>query len=291
MDFYITDVFGQTKYSGNQLATFLHCAGLSSEEMQHIAREINFSETTFVLTDTPSEQGYDVRIFTPHAEIPFAGHPTLGTAYIVRHHIVGRPAAAVTINLAAGKIRVSFSENGGDPLLWMRQSAPEFGAQMNSGAVAQTLGLQPHDLDSQWPVQQVSTGLPHIVVPLRSREALKRARVVRTHLDTLIRDTWAKSILVFAPPGYLDDQALAVRVFADYYGIVEDPATGSGNGCLAAYLLKHRYFDSSSIDLLTGQGYEIGRPSILALRATEENGRYSIDIGGRVIPVASGRWL
>src|SRR5262245_52355606 len=269
MDFYITDVFGQEKYSGNQLATFLHCRDLSTQEMQQIAREMNFSETTFVVSDHPRQGGYDVRIFTPAAEIDFAGHPTLGTAFVIQRYLIGQPVEQVVLNLRVGQVPVRFPVASDDSMLWMQQAEPTFGPQLETAMLAQVLSIASSDFDERWPIAQVSTGLPHIIVPLKSLVALQRARIARERYDALMQQTWAKAVLVFSPQGYSPTHDVSVRMFADYYGVPEDPATGSGNGCLAAYLVKHRYFETSSINLRVGQGFEIGRPSILALRAAE----------------------
>ena len=291
MDFYITDVFGQEKYSGNQLATFLHCRDLSDQEMQQIAREINFSETTFVVSDHPRDGGYDVRIFTPATEIDFAGHPTLGTAFVIQQYLIGQPVEQIVLNLRVGPVPVRLPIASGDLMLWMQQSEPTFGPPLEATALAHVLSIELGDFDERWPVEQVSTGLPHIIVPLKSLAALKRARIAREHYDALVQHAWAKAVLVFSPQGYAMTHDLSVRMFADYYGVPEDPATGSGNGCLAAYLVKHLYCGTSSINLRVGQGFEIGRPSILALRAAEEQGRISVNVGGQVIPIAKGQWL
>ena len=291
MDFYITDVFGQEKYSGNQLATFLHCGDLSDQEMQQIAREINFSETTFVVSDHPRDDGYDVRIFTPATEIDFAGHPTLGTAFVIQQYLIGQPVEQIVLNLRVGPVPVRLPISSGDPLLWMQQSEPTFGPPLEATTLAPVLGIELSDVDTRWPIEQVSTGLPHIIVPLKNLAALKRARIARERYDALMQQTWAKAILIVSPESYLPTHDLSVRMFADYYGVPEDPATGSGNGCLAAYLVKHRYLGESAINLRVGQGFEIGRPSILALRAAEEQGRISVNVGGQVIPIAKGQWL
>ncbi len=290
MDFYITDVFGQEKYAGNQLATFLHCGDLSDREMQQIAREMNFSETTFVPSDLPHNGGYEVRIFTPKAEIDFAGHPTLGTAFVIQQYLIGQPVEQVLLHLRLGPVPVRFSAGSGDSLLWMRQAEPTVGPALEAATLASVLGLELSDIDERWPVEQVSTGLPHVIVPLKSLAALQRARIARDCYDALVQQTWAKALLIFSSQGYVTTD-LSVRMFADFYGVPEDPATGSGNGCLAAYLVNHRYFGTSSISLRVGQGFEIGRPSILTLRATEEQGRILVNVGGQVIPVAKGQWL
>jgi trans-2,3-dihydro-3-hydroxyanthranilate isomerase len=291
MDFYITDVFGQEKYSGNQLATFLHCENLSDREMQKIAREINFSETTFVVSDHPRNNGYDVRIFTPAAEIDFAGHPTLGTAFVIQRYLIKQPTEQLVLNLRVGQVPVRFPVANDDSLLWMQQAEPTFGPQLETTVLAQVLGIESSDFDERWPIEQVSTGLPHLIVPLKSLAVLKRARIARERYATLVQQTWAKAILIFSPQSYSATHDVSVRMFAAYYGVPEDPATGSGNGSLAAYLVKHRYFGTSSINLRVGQGFEIGRPSILALRAAEMQGHISVNVGGQVIPVAKGQWL
>lgn len=290
MDFYITDVFGIGKYSGNQLATFLHRKEIDENEMQQIAREINFSETTFIMSDEPVDGGYDVRIFTPGEEVKFAGHPTLGTAFVIRERLIRKPIERVVLNLKVGQVPVDFSADGKEPFLWMHQIEPEFGSTYQIQQLADTLNLSPADFDERWPIQEVSTGMATMIVPLRDLDALKRSKIDDGKYHRMVEAAWAKNILVFCPGGYEKEQTLGVRVFAGYYGIPEDPATGSGNGCLAAYLVKQRYFDSTSIDLRLGQGYEIGRPSMVALRAHKERNHIHVSVGGRVIPVAKGEW-
>src|SRR5918993_5792639 len=172
LHFYIVDVFAEEKYAGNQLAVVRGGAALSDEALQKLALEMNYSETTFILTEEETDGGYDVRIFTPGGEVPFAGHPTLGTAYVIRHEILAEPVERVTLNLKAGKIPVSFGE-----VLWMRQLPPTFGEVLDNGSVARTLNLETADLDDHHPVQEVSTGLPALIVPLRDLDALRRCEV------------------------------------------------------------------------------------------------------------------
>lgn len=290
LPFYICDVFAEAKYSGNQLATFLNASALSDDEMQQIAREIHFSETTFILSGRPREGGYDVRIFTPGAEVDFAGHPTLGTAYIIHEYLMDTLTNRVVLNLKVGQVPVDFADDASDGRLWMEQMEPEFGRVLESAQVAPVLGLDEQDIDGRWPIEEVSTGLPHIIVPLRDLKTLKRVRIRRDAYDSLVSDAWAKVILVFCQGGYTDAQHLGVRVFPIHYGIPEDPATGSGNGCLAAFLVKHRVLQSGAIDVAAGQGYEIGRPSTLYLRAGSVEERIYVSVGGRVQHVAEGRW-
>ena len=288
LPFYIVDVFAETKYAGNQLAVFRKAKGLSGEEMQQIAREINFSETTFILSDEPRDGGYDVRIFTPGEEVPFAGHPTLGTAHIIRSEFLNSKAEEVTLNLKVGKIPVAFARDG---YSWMRQIEPKFGKQHPPALLAAILGIPVSDIDDRFPVQEVSTGLPFFIVPLKTLVALKKAKIDRDKYFAFIKDSWAKGILVFSPQAHEARNDISVRVFVDCFGIPEDPATGSGNGCLAGYLVKHRYFGSERIDIRSEQGYEIGRPSLLLLKADEQAGSIRISVGGKALTVAKGEFL
>jgi trans-2,3-dihydro-3-hydroxyanthranilate isomerase len=284
--FYIVDVFAEQKHSGNQLAVFRDTATLSADEMQTIAREMHFSETTFILSEKQQDSGYDVRIFTPESEVPFAGHPTLGTAYVIQQEIIGQPVEQVILNLGVGLIPVTFGERG---ILWMKQIEPEFGQSLEASQLAPVLNLDEDDFDLRFPIEEVSTGLPHIIVPLKTMDALRRANVNRERYFALIEHTWAKSIMIFCPGGYDAQQDLGVRMFADFYGVPEDPATGSGNGCLAGYLVRHRYFGTDSIDIRAGQGYEVNRPSTLYLRATVKGDGIEICVGGKVVKVAEGK--
>jgi trans-2,3-dihydro-3-hydroxyanthranilate isomerase len=282
--FYIVDVFAEEKFAGNQLAVFRGGANLSQDQMQAIAREMHFSETTFILSEEEHNSGYDVRIFTPAREVPFAGHPTLGTAHIIRSEIAKNNPTKIILNLKVGQIPVTFQSDVG----WMKQVQPEFGAKVDAQAVAEILGLKISEIDERFPVEQVSTGLPHIIVPLKKLASLKRVRVALAKYYDLIEKIWAKPILVFCPESHTGVNDISVRMFADYYGVPEDPATGSGNGCLAAYLVKNRYWGENKVNIRAEQGYEIYRPSLLYLRAEEKGGQIDVFVGGRSITVARG---
>ncbi len=289
--FYITDVFTTRKYGGNPLATFVDCESLSDQEMQQIAKEINFSETTFVTSCQPKNGGYDIRIFTPNAEVDFAGHPTLGTAHVIRHKLLQTPVKEIVLNLRAGKIPVTFIETPAQPtVLWMKQMVPTFGKKLDASTLAKVLGIEPSDIDQRWPIEEISTGFPHIIVPLKNRDALKRVKINKDRNFALVTDAWAKIILVFSQESYEPSQHLSVRVFADFYGIPEDAATGSGNGALAAYLLRHQLFGSLNLEVAAGQGYEMGRPSTLTLRAIVNKTEIEVFVGGSVVDVAEGVW-
>ncbi len=292
MTFYILDVFAEEKYTGNQLAVVRDAAALSDSQMQRITREMNYSETTFILSEQPRQGGYDVRIFTPAAEVPFAGHPTLGTAFVIQHEIMKEPAETVILNLKVGQIPVTSGSSGKEKdILWMKQIDPTFGLTIEPGPISKVLGLNESEIDDRFIVQEVSTGLPFIIVPLKSLDAVKRAKVNRDKCFKLIEDTKAKMILIFCPETYNRENDLNVRVFCDYYDIPEDPATGSGNGCLAGYLAKHLYFGDDKIDIRVEQGYEISRPSLLYLRAENKQEKIDVFVGGKVIMVAKGQLL
>jgi len=287
--FYILDVFAEEKYTGNQLAVVRNAAALSDSQMQKIAKEMNYSETTFILSDEPREGGYDVRIFTPGAEVPFAGHPTLGTAYVIRQEIIDKPVENVSLNLKVGRIPVTFNYSEKDKfVLWMKQKEPTFSEVFNRDNIAHALSIDKDDIDNRFPIQETSTGLPFIIVPLKTLKALKRSKINKDAFFKLIDSTQAKMVLLFCPETYNQENDLNVRVFCDYYGIPEDPATGSGNGCLAGYLVKNRYFGTNKIDIRVEQGYEIGRPSRLYLRAEGKNDKIDVFVGGKVVMIAKG---
>ncbi|MGI0494727.1 PhzF family phenazine biosynthesis protein [Alkalinema pantanalense CENA528] len=311
LPFLIVDVFSEQKYAGNQLAVFLTDQSLSTERMQQLAREVNFSETTFVLSQAPRSGGYDVRIFTPTAELPFAGHPTLGTAYVIQQKLLQNQVPEVILNLAVGQIPVSLSypessnqsstqqptspdQQPTSPdqpnILWMRQNSPEFGEQKTIAEIAPIIGLTEADFDDRYPIQMVSTGLPFLIVPLKTLDALQRIRVNRDHYQTLVQQG-IPAIFVFCPETRNPAHQFSARMFAEAWGIPEDPATGSANGCFAGYLAQYRYLGSDRVDVQVEQGYEMGRPALLHLRATRSQEQIEVLVGGKVILVAQGEFV
>jgi trans-2,3-dihydro-3-hydroxyanthranilate isomerase len=290
--FYIVDVFAEKKYAGNQLGVFKDAQGLSHSDMQRIAKEMNYSETTFILSEEEREGGFDVRIFTPEEELPFAGHPTLGTAFLIQQEILKRPVERIILNLKVGQIPVTFRYKDGEPdILWMKQKSPVFGKVLDRKVVARSLRLDASAIDDRFPVQEVSTGMPFIIVPLKGLEYLKKAKVDLDKFFALAQKIQAKSPLIFCQETRHEENDLSVRVFVDYYGIPEDPATGSGNGCLAGYLVKHRYFVQDQVDVRVEQGYEIGRPSLLYLKAEDTGAEIDVYVGGKCILVAKGEFI
>jgi trans-2,3-dihydro-3-hydroxyanthranilate isomerase len=204
---------------------------------------------------------------------------------VIAREIAAEPVERVRLNLRVGQIPVSLGD-----VLWMEQLPPTFGEILDPARVSRVLNLEEADLEERFPVQEVSTGLPCIVMPLKSLKALERCRVDRDAYYDLVSTAQAKAILVFSPEPY-DKADLGVRFFADYYGVPEDPATGSANGCLAAYLVEHRYVGEDRIEVRAEQGYEIGRPSLLYLRAEKRKGEIKVSVGGKVQMVAKGELL
>jgi trans-2,3-dihydro-3-hydroxyanthranilate isomerase len=292
LPFYIVDVFAEHKFAGNQLAVFRASTQLTTAEMQAIAKEMNYSETTFILSETPQSEGYNVKIFTPEQELPFAGHPTLGTAFVLQQMVIQDSVSIVRLNLQVGQIPVTieYSDQSID-MLWMQQNQPEFSAGVDRDEIASILGLNVDEIDDRFPIETVSTGVPFLIVPLKTQAALQRAKVNKDLFFQRIETTDAKAILVFCPEPLNAANRLSVRVFADGLGIPEDPATGSANGCLAAYLVQHAYFGQAEIDIRVEQGYMIGRPSVLFLRARKENQTFDISVGGKTILVAKGEFV
>jgi trans-2,3-dihydro-3-hydroxyanthranilate isomerase len=284
-------VFAQTKYSGNQLAVITNAGRFTDEKMQNIANEMHFSETAFVQSSKTTNNGYNVRIFTPLIEVPFAGHPTLGTAYVIRNFLARNTNERVILNTKAGQIEVTFQIiTDNEELCWMKQIPPTFGQKFSVEIFQDLIGVVASDFDSKYPIQEVSTGLPFIIVPLKTLESVNQVNINQASLAQLAKQVKA-GILVFCPKTYFKENSLNVRVFVDMFGIPEDPATGSGNGCLAAYLSYYQYFGSPKVDAKVEQGFKIRRPSILYLNADKVLGKIEVKVGGKVLLIAKGKLL
>ena len=291
-EFHIVDVFAEEKFGGNQLAVFENAHSLDTPEMQKIAKEMNYSETTFVLSDETRNGGYDVRIFTPQTELPFAGHPTLGTAYVIQKEIIKDNVREIRLNLEVGQIPVTLDfEDEQIGTLQMKQNPPIFGNSYEVDTMAEILGLRVDDMEESYPICEISTGSFCFVVPVKTIAAVEKASVDLKKFYDFIETTDAKTILVFTKETVQKNNDLHVRFFAHYLGIPEDPATGSANGCLAAYLVKYRYFGTEKIDVRVEQGYQLGRPSLLLLESEEKAGVIDVRVGGKVFTVASGKLL
>ena len=288
MCFSLVDVFSSVRYSGNPLAVFINVGNLDPAQMQAIAREINFSETTFVRSLWPNpHHGYDVRIFSPTEELPFAGHPTLGTAFVIREQLRSQGqdlANRLILNLAVGAISVEVSA---DDVFWMKQNAATIGPVLDySMKVAAALDLDLSDIHETWPIREVSTGLPFLMVPLRGLSALGRSRMVSDRFLALMAQTTAKGLFMFCEETRDSAHQFAARMFAPELGIMEDPATGSANGCFAGYWGAL----GREVDAIVEQGYEMGRPSQVRIRGRLENGAIQVSVGGEVVAIAQGLW-
>src|SRR5438034_8592221 len=297
-EFAQVDVFTQTPLVGNPLAIFTDGRGLNDGEMQALAREMNLSETTFILPRDPAteaREGKKVRIFTVEQELPFAGHPTLGTAlHLYASEANSKKSAQVTLDLKAGKIPVRFtanSENAGrnrvDGQVFgeMRQREPEFGTTFSREEVARVIGIAVDEIPSEWPVQPVSTGLTFTILPFRNRQILSDLRFSYAQAAEFLKNTGANFFYFLCPErgeGRLEARA---RMF--FYG-GEDPATGSAAGCAASWLVKHGIAKGDE-QVLIRQGIECRRPSEMYVRANREGERVSnVCVGGYAVEILRG---
>ena len=284
MNFFIVDCFAEEKYQGNELLVLKADRQISDEEQQKIAREINFSETTFILSDKQENGGYDVRIWTPNVgEVPFAGHPTLGTAHVIRNCYEGGGSETVKLNLEVGQIPVAVTEDG----MTMSQNPPEFGSVVQRKEIAVVFGIGEDSIDEKYPVQWVSTGLEAVVIPLKSRKALAEIKMNRPAFERYIErhpENYCNH-LFFVDMG---ENMLAARCMMEDF--IEDPATGSANGDLAGYLLEHDNFRSQDVQYTVIQGEDMGRKSVLHIPASQNNGDWVIEVGGNCYIVAQGEW-
>jgi trans-2,3-dihydro-3-hydroxyanthranilate isomerase len=288
-----TSVFVEDRYKfgGNQLATFWDASQnkvLSTEMMQGIALEMNFSECTFLEKPTVRGCHSKVRIFTPGRELQFAGHPTLGTAFVMRHRgLVDRLKNSVMVELGIGPIRVDYQK--GDSLR-MAQPSPSFmEAITDTSPIAEAIGLEPDDITDEYPTQVVSTGIPFLIVPIKSLSLVKAANPNPQRIIENLEHVSSSDILIFSTESVHSDSNVHARMFAPDVGALEDPATGSAAGPLGAYLekyrvLKHHEFGQA---IVVEQGYEIRRPSRLTVTVPHES-MEEIFVSGKVRLVAEG---
>lgn len=289
------DVFADQVFHGNQLAVFPEAEGLDAHQMQRIAGEMAFSETTFVFGAT-ADADHRVRIFTPSRELPMAGHPTIGTAFALAHERrIAADAPVVTMALGVGPTPVSLEWSEGSlSFAWMPQPAPEFGMTTDHrSALAAGLGLAAQDLQgTKLPVQEVSSGVPFLFVPLARRAAVDAARMDRGAIQrffTAIGMT-ERPLFVFTDERGNDDATAYARMFAPLFGIPEDPATGGACGPLGGYLLYHGAISAAEARRLTVlQGVAMGRPSRIVVSVETDNGRLSgIRVGGTSVLAGAG---
>jgi len=292
--FHIVDVFAEERYAGNPLAVVRDAADLDAATMQRIALEFGFSETTFVVSDPrASEPGVRVRIFTPAEELPFAGHPTLGTAWVIRTHLVRSLPAAVPLALGVGRVPVAFEAEAERELAWHTAPPITLGRTIDPARIAPALGLASADVAADLPVQHLLAEIEFVHVPLTSVAAVAKARLDPTAFAPLAAEGFPTAVYWFAGEGGPRGNELRARMqwFArgsEAKAVREDPATGSATACLGAYLLEHTGGD---VALRITQGVEMGRPSLLRLEARRGAGGPHIRVGGSVVEVARGELL
>lgn len=292
-EFVQLDVFTRKILTGNPLAVFTDARGLSDQEMQALAREMNLSETTFVFPREPrieAEEGKRVRIFTVSEELPFAGHPTLGTALHLHSLEAGR-GDQVLLDLNVGKIVVHFTNDAdrhsqrvsGNIFGEMRQRDPEFGATLSRDKVAALIGTD--EIATQWPSQVVSTGLPFAIVPIRDANAFAGLRPNLAGVEALLAGTGARFLYFVLPEE--SDRGLNVRARMFFY-LGEDPATGSAAGCAASWMVRHGVAKSDQ-PVVIHQGVEAGRPSEIFVRAISAGDKVTnVRVGGYAVEVLRG---
>jgi trans-2,3-dihydro-3-hydroxyanthranilate isomerase len=294
------DVFTPKPFGGNPLAVFHQAEGLSAEEMQQLAKEMNLSESTFVLPSQVPGADFKVRIFTPTSELPFAGHPVVGTHWALAH--LGRvdlrePVTKVCFELGVGVLPADLHVVGGRvERVVMTQDRPSFLAVLEDvGELAAALGLAPDAItETELPVQLVSTGIPQLMVPVRQLAEVQQLAADQLDVATLTRvcrGLGTDCVMVFCLETEGSEATLHARMFAPSLGVPEDPATGSANGALGAYLVHHRAVPVTepTTHITSEQGLEMGRPSTLYVEVDSGGGEVTaVRVGGEVVAVAEG---
>lgn len=303
--YHTADVFTDVKFGGNQLAVLPNAVGLADDQMQAIAREFNYSETVFVLPPETPEGTRRVRIFTPYAELPFAGHPTVGTAHVLAH--IGEikldgDETRIVLEEGVGPVPVLIRSRDGKPVFAQLTAArpPERGpAATDASSLADVLSLEPSDIlyDSIFAPEAVSAGVPFLFVPLRSLDALGRARVRQDVWERTLKDSWASELYVFVEEAEsakrngvrTGDGVIRARMFAPLLGVAEDPATGGAAAAFGGYLSWRATVKDGTLKWLIHQGVEMGRPSRLEVEADVVAGEVkALRVGGASVLVSSG---
>lgn len=298
--YHLVDVFTKTKYGGNQLAVFLDFDDLANTDtMQSIAKELNFSEVSFI-KNRLAENTFDIRIFTPEYEVPFAGHPTLGTAFVISKHITKQPKPKLNIQLKHATISVDIETTSliDDAILTMTQAQPKFMETFDISAVAEGLNINKNVIDASKPMVEISTGLPYIIIPVINLEAMNQLNIKDYNLENFLKthqkhktnspSKLSTSLFFVTDETYDMAHNFNARMFCLEGGkVVEDAATGSANGCFLAFLLK---YESPNISVIVEQGFQMNRKSLLYLNGTKSDSQYQIKVGGHVVDVDSGKW-
>jgi trans-2,3-dihydro-3-hydroxyanthranilate isomerase len=283
LPFYIVDVFTDKKYAGNQLAVFLDAGNLSADEMQKIAREINFAESTFITKLDKENNKAEIKIFTPSQEMQFAGHPVIGTSWVLINKIFDNSPENIQLNVPIGPISIEQS----DDLIWLKAAQPKFWDIFSKQDFTFFSNLKVEDFENQFPIQEVSTGSAFVMVGLSNKKALENLV-----LDKDKTDKWLKNNCKTTHRGlyfyYLEGSKLFSRMLCiEHNQLVEDAATGSASTCLQAYLLKN---NTPNIDLINYQGDYINRPSQIHFKGRLSENEFDIKIGGKTQFIAKGEW-
>jgi trans-2,3-dihydro-3-hydroxyanthranilate isomerase len=283
----LVDVFTNRAFGGNPLAVFPDGQGLDEVQMRALANELHLSETTFVLPARQAGHDYQVRIFTPSVELPMAGHPTIGTSFVLAHEgmiSLGEGTTRITLEEGVGPVPVSIQFDGSRiSQIEMQQPLPEFGPRFEQREVmADMLSLSIHDLDEALPIQIVSCGVPFLYIPVRSIAAMKRIRFKTEVFERELSNNSA-SVFVFARGGEEPGSTVHSRMFAPNMGIPEDPATGAASGPLGSYLVRYGLVEAENgvADLVSEQGIEMGRPSFVRIRVEQRGDEITgVYVGG-----------
>jgi trans-2,3-dihydro-3-hydroxyanthranilate isomerase len=296
------DVFTEVIFGGNPVAVFPEAEGLSDDEMQQIAREMNLSETAFVLPPTDPNADVWVRFFTPSTELPFAGHPTIGTHIVLAHlgeYEITGPVTRIWQQTGAGTLPVDLITDGDDVTnrAVMTQDEARHGAVYEDrDKLAQALGLDQADLHPDLPAQVFSTGLPGLIIPLASLDAIQRISLNIGLFNEVCRSMSVTGGEVFTLQTLDAAHHVHVRNFDPLVGVFEDPATGSMAGALGAYLLAHQVFEYehevSTTHIVIEQGFEMGRPSLIEVDVDIREGAITeVRVGGQAVIVIEGELM
>ena len=282
--YHVVDVFTTTPLEGNALAVFPDATGVDPATMQRVARELNLSETTFVLPAESTAEATRVRIFTPESELPFAGHPTIGTAYVLRRlGVVPRETQRFILSENVGPVPIRV-DAGDDPILWLTTPPIRKLGELGRERCARALSITPDRLAPGIPCEILSAGNAIAFVAVRDSAAVDDARVDSALLRDLLRGSKNRvCVFVFAPT----EGGAYSRMFAPLLGVPEDPATGSATGPLAAFMMKHSLASSADgTRFISEQGVKMGRRSLLHVLINGEHGKHAIEVGGNVVHVA-----
>lgn len=283
LPFYIVDVFAEKKYAGNQLAVFSDAGALSSEEMQKIAREINFAESTFITKLNFEKSIAEIRIFTPEQEMQFAGHPIIGTSWVLMNRIFENEPKNIMLSVPIGAIPISQS---GD-LVWLQAAQPQFLDVFSAADFLNFSNLTATDFNTQFPIQEVTTGSAYVIVPLKNKKVLEHLILDKAKMDEWVLTnckTNFKALYFYC----LEEKNLASRMlYIEDNQLKEDSATGSASTCLQAFLLKYY---SPEIQIINHQGEFINRFSQIYFDGKLSENHFDIKIGGKTQFIAKGEW-